>query len=144
MEKHKLRLGTPAAAKRGAVQRGERWREAARGARETGLSLAKTGKSWEAERVKTITLEEIYADPHVLEPLIAAGEPVEITRNGERVGSLTPNEKPLPKKPRVPFDAAKHRAWFLKTHGPDAYKSTRSVEEIMDYVRGERSVSADE
>jgi antitoxin (DNA-binding transcriptional repressor) of toxin-antitoxin stability system len=89
--------------------------------------------------VKTITLEEIYADPHVLEPLIAAGEPVEITQKGEQVGRFTPEVKRVPKKPFVRFDAKAHRAWFLKTHGPDAYKSKRSVADLFDELRREQS-----
>jgi hypothetical protein len=104
----------------------------------TGLSLAKTRKSWEADGVKTITLEEIYADPHVLEPLLAGSETVEITQAGKALATLRPSIKPngkyVPKS--VPKIDAKAR--FLAMHGPDAFKSTRSVEEIIDAVRDPR------
>jgi hypothetical protein len=104
------------------------------------VSLAQPSRIWHGQReVKTITLEDIYADPHVLDPLLA-GEPVEVMQKGERLGQLTPRlEQPVQKKPRVRFDAAKHRAWFLKTHGPDAYKSTRTTADIFDELRRERS-----
>ena len=91
--------------------------------------------------MKTITLEEIYADPHVLEPLLAAGEPVEIVQLGKRLGSLTPSRDVSPAKLAARFDVAAHRAWFLKTHGPDAYASTRTTAEVFDELRRERRIS---
>jgi antitoxin (DNA-binding transcriptional repressor) of toxin-antitoxin stability system len=89
--------------------------------------------------VKTITLEEIYADPHVLEPLLAGEDAVRILREGEPVATLAPVEKPTPKKWINPFSAEAHRAWFLKTHGPDAYNSTRKTADVFDRLRRPRS-----
>ena len=75
----------------------------------------------------------------MLDPLLA-GEPVEIMQKGRRLGQLIPmQEQPVQEKPRARFDAAKHRAWFLKTHGPGAYKSTRTTADIFDELRRERS-----
>lgn len=94
--------------------------------------------------MKTITLEEIYADPHVLEPLLAGGQLVAILEKGKPVGDLVPRKQPTPEKKPARFHADEHRAWFLKTYGPDAFKSTRSVQDIIDHARQERSPSENE
>ena len=96
--------------------------------------------------MKTITLEEIYADPHVLDALLESGKPLQLFREGTKVGNIIPlaEAKPNPEKPFVPFDIEKHRAWFLATHGPDAYNSTRTSEDIFDELRRERRVTGDE
>jgi hypothetical protein len=90
--------------------------------------------------VKTITLEEIYADPHVLDPLLAAGEPVEIMELGRTKAKLIPS-KEAPPRPSKPFDIEAHRTWFLQTWGPDALNGDRSVEDVIDYARRPRDFS---
>ncbi len=87
--------------------------------------------------MKTITLDEFYADPHVIGALLAAGEPAEILCKGDRVWILEPSVQS--KEPSVPKPVTKadFKARFLAMHGPDAFKNTRSVEEITGAVRDE-------
>ena len=85
--------------------------------------------------MKTITLEEIYADPHVLELLLAGNEPVSIVQGGEAVATLRPRLKPKGKYIRKRATKIDFRARFLAMHGPDAFKSTRSTADIFDELR---------
>src|SRR4051794_23566029 len=77
-----------------------------------GGELARGKENWEGVDVKTITLEEIYADPHVLDPLLAATEPVEIVCLEERIATLTPSPRDSKARTPKPFDLEAHRAWF--------------------------------
>lgn len=88
--------------------------------------------------VKTITLEEIHANPHVLDPLLEAGEPVKISQSGksvEIVPSEVKSDKFIPKK--VP--KGNHRARLIAMYGPDVFSSTVSVQEVFAELRCERS-----
>jgi len=87
--------------------------------------------------VKTITLEEIYADPHVLEPLLAGDQPVEIMQKGRAVATLRPSIKPNGKYVPKPMPKIDFKARFLAMHGPDAFKSTRTTADIFDALRRE-------
>jgi hypothetical protein len=88
--------------------------------------------------VKTITLEEIHADPHVLDAPLKAGESVEVSQSGKRV-ELVPapakSEKFIPKK----IPKGNHRARLLAMYGADVFSSKVSVQEVFDELRGERS-----
>lgn len=87
--------------------------------------------------MKTIALEDIYADPHMLELLLVESESLEISRPGQVLGMLTPKKDLRPGKMPNRFDAGKHRTWFLESYGPDAYDSKRSVAELFEALRRE-------
>lgn len=63
--------------------------------------------------VKTLALEDIYADPHKLDPYLASGESVAVVRDGHEVAELVPRkaaaESSATGRPRTDY-----RARFLK------------------------------
>jgi len=94
--------------------------------------------------VKTLALEDIYADPHKLDSYLDSGEPVAVMRGGRVVAEFVPHKDALktgetPKRPFVDFHAR-----FLEMWGPDAFDSTVSVaeqfEELRGIARGERAI----
>ena len=89
--------------------------------------------------MKTLTLEDIYADPHKLDPYLASGESVAVMRDGREVAELVPRKaaesSATAKRPR-----ADYRARFLKMWGPDAFTSKISVSEEFAELRRERAL----
>ncbi len=102
-------------------------------------SLARLPDRWHFLRaVKTLTLEEIYADPHKLDPYLDSGESVAVVRDGREVAELVPL-----KAGKQPASAANRpwpdfRARFLKMWGPDAFNSQVSVAEEFEELRRQR------
>ena len=90
--------------------------------------------------MKTLALEDIYADPHKLDPYLASGESVAVVRDGREVAEL------VPRKTAVEFGTAAkrpqtdYRARFLKMWGPDAFSSLLSVAEEFAGLRSERTL----
>jgi len=91
---------------------------------------------WHHPRVvKTLSLEEIYADPHKLDSYLVSGEPVAVMRDGQAVAEFVPHKDPLqtretPKRPFIDFHAR-----FLKMWGPNAFDSEISVAEQFEELR---------
>ena len=91
-------------------------------------TVATLPKLWQGQRiVKTLALEDIYADPHKLDPYLASGESVAVVRDGREVAELVPRK-------------ADFRARFLKMWGPDAFNSLVSVTELFDDLRRQREL----
>jgi hypothetical protein len=89
--------------------------------------------------VKTVTLEDIYADPHALDSFIEAGEPVAVVRDGREVADSVPRVATengrVTKRPQIDY-----RARFLNMWGPDAFGSDISVADEFAELRRERSL----
>jgi antitoxin (DNA-binding transcriptional repressor) of toxin-antitoxin stability system len=86
--------------------------------------------------VKTLAIEDIHANPHVLDSVLATGEPVVITRSGKPVADLVPRSAtPVPARinPRPDF-----KARFLQMWGPDAFNSTESMAQQFAELRRDR------
>ena len=96
---------------------------------------------WHFQRnVKTLALEDIYADPHKLDTYLDSGESVEVVRDGRAVAELVPRKaavepSAVTERPRTDF-----RARFLKMWGPDAFNSQVSVTELFDELRRQREL----
>jgi len=90
--------------------------------------------------VKTLAIEDIYADPHKLDSYLESGEPVEISRGGRTVAELAPRKTAVENGgtlKRPPIDL---RARFLKMWGPDAFHSPISVAEEFEEIRRDRAL----
>lgn len=90
--------------------------------------------------VKTLALEDIYADPHKLDLYLASGEPVALLRAGQAVAEFVPHKEAVdtaavPKPPIIDF-----RARFLKMWGPNAFKSEVSVAGQFEELRRPREL----
>jgi len=87
--------------------------------------------------VKTLSIEDIYADPHALDSYLESKEPVAVMRNGREVATFVPKEVGGSLDVTDRKGAPDYRARFLKMWGPDAFKSDVSVaEEIAELRRG--------
>jgi hypothetical protein len=90
--------------------------------------------------VKTLALEDIYADPHKLDPYLASGESVAVVRDGREVAEWVPRkaaEEPSRTSKWPPID---FRARFLKMWGPEAFHSRLSVAEEFAELRREQAL----
>jgi len=90
--------------------------------------------------VKTLALEDIYADPHTLDSYLVSGEPVAVVRNGRAVAEFVPHRDAgkfagAAERPFIDF-----RARFLEIWGPDAFKSEISVAEQFEELRRPREL----
>ena len=90
--------------------------------------------------VKTLALEEIYADPHKLDSYLDSGESLAVVRDGREVAELVPRKAgkqpaAAAKRPRPDF-----RARFLKMWGPDAFQSQVPVADLFDELRRQREL----
>lgn len=75
--------------------------------------------------MKTLAIEDIYANPHALDSFLAAGEPVVMVRSGKAVADLVPKAA-VPSA--VPWSARPDfKARFLQMWGPDAFNRKESV-----------------
>jgi antitoxin (DNA-binding transcriptional repressor) of toxin-antitoxin stability system len=91
--------------------------------------------------VKTLAIEDIYADPHKLDSYLESGEPVEISRAGRTVAELAPRKALVVETggtlKRSPIDL---QTRFSKMWGPDAFRSAISVGEEIAELRFERAL----
>lgn len=56
-------------------------------------TVATLPKLWHHQRiVKTLAVEDIYADPHKLDSFLDSGEPVEVVRDGRAAAELVPRK----------------------------------------------------
>ena len=100
------------------------------------LSLAQRGQPAHFPSVKTLAIEDIYANPHALDSFLAAGEPVVMVRSGQAVAELVPkpaSSAATPRRARPDF-----KARFLQMWGPDAFTSKESVAEQFAEFRRDR------
>ena len=89
--------------------------------------------------MKILAIEDIHANPHVLDSVLTTGEPVVITRSGKTVAELVPRSAtpvPAPLYPRPDF-----RARFLQMWGPDAFNSNESVARQFAELRRDRRLN---
>jgi len=90
--------------------------------------------------VKTVSLEDIYADPHKLDSYLASGEPVAVVSNGQAVAEFVPRGDVTRSAGVLERPAIDLRARFLKMWGPDAFKSETSVAGQFEELRRPREL----
>ncbi len=90
--------------------------------------------------VKSLALEDIYADPHKLDSFLASGESVEVVRDGRAVAELVPRKTVAELGGTSKWPPIDFRARFLKMWGPDAFASQVSVTEEFAELRRERAL----
>ena len=100
------------------------------------LSLAQRGQSKHFGGVKTLAIEDIYADPHTLDSFLAAGVPVVMVRSGQAVADLVPK----PAAPTVMRLSARpdFKARFVQMWGPDAFNNQDSAAMQFAEFRSDR------
>ncbi len=75
--------------------------------------------------MKTLTLDDIHADPYQLDALLEFGERIEITRAGRPIAEVIPHPVPSPKP--MPKERPDFKKRFIEMWGPDALNSTVPV-----------------
>ncbi len=84
--------------------------------------------------VKTLALEDIYADPHKLD----SGETVALMRDGKAVAEFIPHTADAGHAISRP--STDYKARFLRMWGPEALASGVSVEEEFAELRQSRNL----
>ena len=89
---------------------------------------------------KKLAIEDLYNDPHKLDPFLEASEPVVLLKEGREVAQLMPI---LPRGRIGTLGAARSgkpdfRARFLEMWGADAFQSQVSVSEDFELLRSGR------
>jgi len=99
------------------------------------LSLAQPGESTHFLSVKTLALEDIYANPHTLDSFLASGEPVVVVRAGQVVADLVPKPaaSAATERKRPDFKARFRQMW-----GADAFDSKEPVAGQFATLRRDR------
>lgn len=90
--------------------------------------------------MKTLALEDIYADPHKLDPYLASGESVAVVCDGREVAQLVPRRAAVESSATARRPRADYRARFLKMWGQDAFASQVSVVDEFAELRRERAL----
>ena len=90
--------------------------------------------------MKTLTLEDIYADPHKLDPYLASGESVAVLRDGLEVAELVQRKASVKSSAATKRPRTDYRARFLEMWGADAFASQVSVAEEFAELRRERAL----
>jgi len=90
--------------------------------------------------LKTLSLEEIYVDPHKLDSFLISGESVAVLRDGQAVAEFVPHKNAVTTevgsvRPKVDF-----RARFMGMWGPEAFNSTISVSAEFEEFRRQREL----
>jgi antitoxin (DNA-binding transcriptional repressor) of toxin-antitoxin stability system len=88
--------------------------------------------------VKSLALEDIYADPHKLDIYLDSGESVEVVRDGRAVAQLVPHQATAESKTLVKQPITDYRRRFLEMWGPEALHSEISVAEEFAELRRHR------
>jgi hypothetical protein len=83
--------------------------------------------------VKTLALEDIYADPHKLDSYLESGEVVALVRDGKAVAEFVPQKTSENRTTERP--AVDYRERFLKMWGAEAFSSDTSVAEKFAELR---------
>jgi antitoxin (DNA-binding transcriptional repressor) of toxin-antitoxin stability system len=86
--------------------------------------------------MKTLTIDDIHADPHRLDALLDSGERIEITRSGQMIAEVIPHAAIQPKP--APRERPDFKARLIATWGVDALRSTVSIDEQFAELRRER------
>ena len=104
-------------------------------------TVATLPKLWQGQRiVKTLALEDIYADPHKLDSFLDSGESVEVVRDGRAVAELVPRKAAAESSGTSKWPPINFRARFLKMWGPDAFRSQVPVTDLFDELRRQREL----
>jgi len=90
--------------------------------------------------MKTLALEDIYADPHKLDTYLDSGESVEVMRDGRAVAELVLRRAAVESSAAAKRPRADYRARFLKMWGPNAFGSQISVADEFAELRRERAL----
>ena len=90
---------------------------------------------------KKLAIEDVYIDPHRLDPFLGTGEPVIMLKERRAVAQLMPI---LPSGGGGTLDAARSRkpdfrARFLKMWGAEAFQSQMAVSEDFELLRRGRA-----
>ena len=117
------------------------WRAVDSSRAATRLALVTKGFSdYSRNVVRSIAIEDVYNDPHKLDPFLGTGESVVMLREGREVAQLVPI---LPRGRIGTQGAARSgkpdfRARFLEMWGADAFQSQVSVSEDFELLRSGR------
>jgi hypothetical protein len=92
--------------------------------------------------VRSIAIEDVYNDPHKLDPFLGTGESVVMLKEGREVAHLMPI---LPSSRIGKLETANSgkpdfRARFLGMWGADAFQSQRAVSEDFAQLRSGREL----
>jgi len=88
--------------------------------------------------LKTLAIEDIYADPHKLDSYLISGEPVAVVRDGLAVAQFVPHKDAVKTTGPSGQPITDFRARFLRMWGPDAFKNETSVTEQFEELRRPR------
>jgi hypothetical protein len=88
--------------------------------------------------LKTLALEDIYADPHKLDSYLDSGEAVALVRGGIAVAEFVPHKVDASRAEKRP--SIDYKARFLKMWGPEAFASGASVAEEFAELRQGRTL----
>jgi antitoxin (DNA-binding transcriptional repressor) of toxin-antitoxin stability system len=85
----------------------------------------------------SLAIEDIYDDPHKLDPFLGTGEPVVVLKDGREVAWLMPIHPSGRIGTHGTAGSGKpdFRARFLKMWGADAFQSGISVSEDLEQLR---------
>ena len=88
--------------------------------------------------MKTLALEDLYADPHKLDSYLASGETVAVIRGGKAVAEFVPHKADAGRAVERP--SIDYKARFLKMWGPEAFAGGTSVAEEFAELRQGRTL----
>ena len=104
-------------------------------------TVATQPKLWQIHCVvKTLALEDIYADPHKLDSFIDSGESVEVVRDGRAVAELVPRKAVVESGATSKWPPIDFHARFLRMWGPDAFHSGAPMADLFDELRRQREL----
>ena len=90
--------------------------------------------------MKTLALDEIYANPHKLDSFLLSGEPVAVTRDGRAVAEFVPQKESGESGSKAIRPQINFRDRFLKMWGPDAFQNNLSISEQFEELRRQREL----
>ncbi len=90
--------------------------------------------------VRGLAIEDVYNDPHKLDPFLGTGEPVVVLKDGREVAWLMPilPSGRIETQEAGSFERPDFRARFLEMWGADAFQSQISVLEDFAPLRSGR------
>lgn len=90
--------------------------------------------------MKTLPIEDLYADPHKIDVYLDSGESVAVVRDGREVAKLVPLPSATASGGPATRPKVDYRARFLGMWGPNAFRSPVSVSDEFAELRRERSL----
>jgi hypothetical protein len=104
-------------------------------------TVARQPKLWQNRSiVKTLEIEDIYADPHKLDSFIDSGESVQVVRDGRAIAELVPRTAAVESGATSKWPPIDFHARFLRMWGPDAFHSEAPMADLFDELRRQREL----